>query len=82
MAFVLKDRVKETSTTTSTGTYTLAGAASNFRAFSAVMANNDTTLYAAVDQLVAAGKSASAPGRPAARWPAPRSWPAATRARR
>ena len=30
MALVIKDRVKETTTTTGTGTYTLAGAVSGF----------------------------------------------------
>lgn len=33
MSFVVKDRVKETSTTTGTGTLTLAGAVSGFRSF-------------------------------------------------
>lgn len=46
MAFVIGDRVKETSTTTGTGTLTLAGAVAGFLAFSARMANNDTTYYA------------------------------------
>lgn len=48
MAHILADRVKETTTTTGTGTLALAGAASGFRAFSAVLANNDTCLYAIV----------------------------------
>jgi len=50
MAHILVDRVKETTTTTGTGTLSLAGAVTGFRAFSAVMANNDTTLYAIVHQ--------------------------------
>lgn len=44
------DRVKETTTTTGTGTIALAGAVSQFRAFSAVCANNDTIPYAIVGQ--------------------------------
>lgn len=44
MAFVLKDRVKETSTTTGTGTITLAGASTGFQAFS-VIGDGNTTYY-------------------------------------
>lgn len=50
MALITADRVKETSTTTSSTSYSLAGAVSNFRAFSAVCADGDTAYYAAVDQ--------------------------------
>jgi hypothetical protein len=48
MALVLKDRVKETSTTAGTGTITLAGAVAGFQSFSAV-GNGNTTYYAIVD---------------------------------
>ena len=48
MAYVQKDRVKETSTTTGTGTYTLAGAATGFQAFS-VIGDGNTCCYAAED---------------------------------
>jgi hypothetical protein len=46
MALVVKDRVKETTATTGTGTLTLAGAVAGFQAFSAVLSNADTTYYA------------------------------------
>jgi hypothetical protein len=49
MALVLKDRVKETTTTTGTGAISLGGAVTNFQAFSAVLSNADTTYYAIVD---------------------------------
>lgn len=42
MAFVLKDRVKETTTTTGTGTITLAGASTGFQGFSAIGNANQT----------------------------------------
>jgi|TARA_R100001510_G_scaffold45821_1_gene42566 hypothetical protein len=49
MALVVADRVKETTTTTGTGAISLAGAATNFRTFSSVLSNADTTYYAIVD---------------------------------
>lgn len=49
MAFVLKDRVKETTSTTGTGTITLAGAASGgFQTF-AVIGDGNTTFYTISD---------------------------------
>jgi hypothetical protein len=45
VAFVIADRVKETSTTTGTGALTLAGAATGFRAMSAVLSVGDTVFY-------------------------------------
>ena len=48
MALVLKDRIKETTTTTGTGTYTLAGAVTGFEAFSQV-GNGNTTYYCCTD---------------------------------
>lgn len=49
MAFVIADRVRETTTTTGTGTITLAGAVANFETFTANLSNSDTTYYAIVD---------------------------------
>tara|TARA_S200002703_G_scaffold62577_2_gene54360 strand:- start:3415 stop:5361 length:1947 start_codon:yes stop_codon:yes gene_type:complete len=49
MALVIKDRVKETTTTTGTGAVSLGGAATNFVAFSSVLSDGDTTYYAIVD---------------------------------
>ncbi len=46
MAFIVADRVNETSTTTGTGTLTLAGAVTGFQTFDSVLATNDTTYYA------------------------------------
>lgn len=47
MALVVKDRVKETSTTVGTGTFTLAGAANGFQSFAAI-GNGNTTFYTIV----------------------------------
>ena len=49
MALVLADRVKETSTTTGTGTLTLAGAATGFQSF-AVIGNGNTCYYTITNQ--------------------------------
>tara|TARA_R110000751_G_scaffold39270_1_gene93422 strand:+ start:18 stop:395 length:378 start_codon:yes stop_codon:yes gene_type:complete len=46
MALVVNDRVKETSTTTGTGTFTLDGAVSSFETFSSAIGNTNTTYYA------------------------------------
>jgi len=48
MPLVVKDRIKETSTTSGTGTLTLAGASAGFRSF-ADIGNGNTTYYAIVD---------------------------------
>jgi hypothetical protein len=49
MALVVNDRVKETSTTTGTGTLTLAGAVTGFETFSSAIGNANTTYYAIVN---------------------------------
>ena len=48
MALVLADRIKETTTTTGTSTYVLAGAENGFEAFS-VIGNSNTTYYCCTD---------------------------------
>lgn len=48
MALVLADRVKETTTTTGTGTYTLAGAVGGFETFASV-GDGNTTYYCCTD---------------------------------
>ena len=45
MAFKLNDRVKESSTTTGTGTFTLGGAVSGFETFAAGIGGGNTTYY-------------------------------------
>ena len=50
MAFVIKDRVKETTTTTGTGTLSLDGAATGFETFSGALGNTSTTYYAIASQ--------------------------------
>jgi hypothetical protein len=51
MAFIVADRVKETTNSTGTGTYALGGAAAGFQAFSAVTSNTDTVYYAISDNV-------------------------------
>ena len=46
MAFALNDRVKETSTTTGTGTFNLAGAEIGFESFVSGIGNGNVTYYA------------------------------------
>ena len=48
MALVIKDRVKEGTTTTGTGDISLAGASATFATFQSHMTNGDTTYYAIV----------------------------------
>lgn len=48
MALVIKDRVKETTATSGTGTYTLAGASTGFESFASV-GDGNTTYYCCTD---------------------------------
>jgi hypothetical protein len=50
MALVLADRVKESSTTTGTGTFTLDGAATGYQTFSAAIGNGNTCYYTIAGQ--------------------------------
>ena len=50
MALVLNDRVKETSTTSGTGTFDLDGASTGFVTFVAGIGNSNTTYYAIHEQ--------------------------------
>jgi|TARA_B100000085_G_scaffold283770_1_gene315192 hypothetical protein len=45
MALVIHDRVKESSTTTGTGTFSLAGAFTDYESFANGIGNNNTTYY-------------------------------------
>ena len=49
MALVLADRVQETTTTTGTGSVTLAGAVTGYQSF-AIIGNGNTTFYTIADQ--------------------------------
>src|SRR5210317_1271961 len=49
MALVISDRVKETTATSGTGTYTLGGAVTGFETFTANLSDGDTTYYACTD---------------------------------
>jgi len=49
MAFVLNDRVKETSTSTGTGTFNLAGAVQDFEGFVTGIGTGNTTYYSIVN---------------------------------
>ena len=53
MALVLQDRVKETTTTVGTGTFTLGGTSAGFVSF-AVIGNGNETYYTAVDNTTGA----------------------------
>jgi hypothetical protein len=50
MALVIADRVRETTTTTGTGSVTLAGAVTGCQAFSSAIGNGNTTYYTIADQ--------------------------------
>jgi hypothetical protein len=50
MAFVIADRVRETSTTTGTGNFTLAGAVTGYQTFDSALDTGDTTYYTIADQ--------------------------------
>jgi hypothetical protein len=50
MAFVVKDRVKVTSTTTGTGTFTLGSAATGYQSFS-VIGDGNSTYYVIQDSV-------------------------------
>ena len=50
MAFILADRVRETSSAPGTGTVTLLGAVTGYQTFSAGIGANNTTYYVIADQ--------------------------------
>ena len=50
MAFIIADRVRESSVSTGTGNFTLGGAVTGYQTFASVMATSDTTFYTIADQ--------------------------------
>ena len=50
MAFVIADRVRESSTTTGTGSIALGGAVTGYQTFGSVLTTGDTTYYTIADQ--------------------------------
>jgi hypothetical protein len=50
MAFVIADRVRESSVSTGTGNFTLGGAVTGYQTFASALANGDTTYYTIADQ--------------------------------
>ena len=52
MAFVLADRVRETTTTAGTGAVSLAGAVSGFQTFSTAIGNANNTYYTIADPAI------------------------------
>lgn len=55
MALIVADRIKETSTTTGTGAFTLAGAMTAFQAFSAVCTSPSDTCYYCIQAVDSGG---------------------------
>jgi hypothetical protein len=49
MALIIADRVRETTATTGTGTYNLAGAVTGYQSFSSVCSDSDTVYYVVTD---------------------------------
>ena len=56
MALVINDRVKETSTTTGTGTFSLSGASQSFESFVSGVGTGNTTYYTIVNSDVDPGE--------------------------
>ena len=50
MAFVVKDRVKQSTTTTGTGSIVLNGTVSGFQTFTNALSDGDTTYYAIFEE--------------------------------